>query len=244
MSRYNDWEPPWFKKMQDEADEFFEDQERQEAFKAFMEAGRVKDGDKPKPRVELTDKELAEALWTPYSGIILDATPEMLNSNATAKAKKYLMRVEKPMIESGWVESKEMGAEGRIKKFVFMIPGRFSAVNQAGEYIPKTAYLLGEINRHCKEVFAFLDEIAKSWDINIANTVRTDGRFYDMNIMFRSQQTVHALRDPLVRSEVTATEPGEFDVDFTEGSVVLEAQFSKGKLFFKPLGFIDHPVGW
>ena len=245
MSRNNDFVPSWFTDLNKQ-------QEDREEWEEFLEseAGKAltalrKSPDSHKSDIKLSDKELAEALWNPYSsGIILDATPEMLNTNATAKAKKYLMRVEKPVIECGWVEDKEAGAEGRIKRFVFMIPAVFSGENQVGESIPRTAYLLGEINRHCEEVFGFLGEIAKTWNTSITNTVRTKGKFYDMNIIFRTRDTVHALRDPQVRSPITSVEPGDWAIDFKEGSIVLEAQFSDGHLFFKPLGFIDHSVGF
>jgi hypothetical protein len=228
--------------MQNDLGDFAEAEDRAEAFEAFIASIRKKDGDKPKKMHELTSKELEQALWHPYTGIILDATPEMLNTNATAKAKKYLMRVEKPMIECGWVEDREAGTEGRIKKFVFMIPARFSDTNQAGIPMPRTAYLLGKTNRHCNEVFGLLREVAKEWGVYLSDTIRTNGKYFDMNIVFRTRDTIHALRNPEVRSLITSVEPGDWKIDFSEGSMVLEAQFSQGHLFFKPLGFIDHFV--
>ncbi len=244
MGRNSDFVPSWFTNMLQEQEDHaeWEDFMESEAGKALAALAKPKDS--PQSSIKISDKELAEAMWTPYSGLILDATPEMLNTNATAKAKKYLMRVERPVIESGWIESKEVGAEGRVKKFVFMIPAVFSAENQMGESVPRTAYLLGQINRHCEEVFGFLGDIAKTWNTDLSNTIRTKGKFFDMNIIFRTRDTIHALRNPEVRSMITSVEPKDWAVDFDQGSIVLEAQFSEGYLFFKPLGFIDHVVNW
>jgi hypothetical protein len=244
MGRNSDFVPSWFTELNQKQEDQWAEQEFWESDLGKSLVALTRPKDNPQSSINITDKYLEQAMWTPYSGLILDATPEMLNTNATAKAKKYLMRVERPVVESGWVESKEVGAEGRIKKFVFMIPAVFSAENLVGESVPRTAYLLGQINRHCEEVFSFLGDIAKTWNTNLSNTIRINGKFFDMNIIFRTRDTIHALRNPEVRSMITSVEPKDWAVDFDQGSIVLEAQFSEGYLFFKPLGFIDHVVNW
>jgi hypothetical protein len=178
------------------------------------------------------------AIPSPYGGLILEATPEELNTNATNKAKKYLMRVEKPVIENGWAYAVEGGR--RIKKFVFLLEGRFEGTGEIERAITTTGFFIGKQTKHFKEVYAALQDIAQSWGIDLDKAIRLDGDRFSMTVVNNTRDTRHALSSPPVRTLIT--DPEYLDgYDFVMGSLVLEASFNaKGQLFFKPEGFIEH----
>jgi hypothetical protein len=193
------------------------------------------------PLKKSTDKEvkLKAEFWSPYDGLILEASPEDLNTNATNKAKKYLMRVEKPMIETGWVYQVEK-KEGRVEKFVFLVEGSFRGVDEFERAITTTDFFIGKQTKHFKEVYSLLLDIAQSWSIDLGKAIQLDGDNFSMTVVNNTRDARHALSNPPVRTLITDPEylSGH---DFNMGSLVLEASFNaKGQLFFKPEGFIEH----